>query len=192
MTPDEKEVLSHGLIPPKINYFKFFLSFENFFHNIKQEQLYDVSGDGKNIVTIFNRVKDIAFSLYYGFDPRKLLPDNKNLINTLKSLSQDTSIVIMKPDRGNGIVILYRDNYVKKTEVILEDHSKFKIITEDYFKTTIKHEDKVIRFLQKLKKKIIDDSLYQQLYPSGRALGYYMVCPKSTRKVSPCDPSSLQ
>ena len=53
-----------------------------------------------------NRVKDIAFSLYYGFDPRKLPPDNKNLINTLKSLSQDTSIVIMKPDKGNGIVIL--------------------------------------------------------------------------------------
>ena len=59
----------------------------------------------------------------------------------------------MKPDKGNGIVILDRDNYVKKTEVILEDHSKFKIITEDYFKTTIKHEDKVIRFLQKLKKR---------------------------------------
>ena len=59
----------------------------------------------------------------------------------------------MKPDKGNGIVILYRDDYVKKTEVILEDHSKFKIITKDYFKTTIKHEDKDIRFLQKLKKK---------------------------------------
>ena len=126
MTPEEKEALSHGLkyglIPPKINYSKFFLSFEKFFCNIKQEQIYDISGDGKNIVQ--NKVKDIAFSLYYGFDPRKLPPGNKNLINTLKSLSQDTSIVIMKPDKGNGIVILNRDDYVKKTKVILEDHSK--------------------------------------------------------------------
>ena len=82
--------------------------------SISSKQIYDVSGDGKNIVQ--NRVKDIAFSLYYGFDPRKLPPDNKNLINTLKSLSQDTSIVIMKPDKGNGIVILGRDDYGKKTE----------------------------------------------------------------------------
>ena len=155
---------------PKINYSKFFLSFEKFFYNIIQEQIYDISGDGINIVQ--NKVKDIAFSLYYGFDPRKLPPGNKNLINTLKSLSQDTSIVIMKPDKGNGIVILNMDDYVKKTEVILEYHSKFKIITEDWFKTTIKHEDKVIRFLQKLKKdKIIDDPLYQQLYPSGSRPG---------------------
>ena len=36
-----------------------------------------------------------------------------------------------------------------------------KIITEDCFKTIVKHENKVIRFLQKLKKdKIIYDLLY--------------------------------
>ena len=81
-----------------------------------------ISGDGKNIVQ--NKVKDIAFNLYYGFDPRKVPPGNKNLINTFKSLSQGTSFVIMKPDKGNGIVILNRDDYVKQTEVILEDHSK--------------------------------------------------------------------
>ena len=49
LTPEEKEALSHGLkyglIPPKINYSKFFLSFEKFFYNIKQEQIYDISGD---------------------------------------------------------------------------------------------------------------------------------------------------
>ena len=80
LTPEEKEPLSnglkYGLIPPKINYSKFFLSLEKFFYNIKQEQIYDVSGDGKNIVQ--NKVKDIAFNLYYGFDPSKLPPDNKS------------------------------------------------------------------------------------------------------------------
>ena len=103
---------------------------------ITSKQIYDVSGDGKTVVfqiKFFLKIKslkkkkkkkDIAFSLYYGFDPQKLPPDNKNLINTLKSLSQDTSIVFMKPGKGNGIVILDRDDYVKKTEVILEDHSK--------------------------------------------------------------------
>ena len=71
------------------------------------------------------------------------------------------------PGKQNN-VILDKDDYVKKTEVILEDHSKFKIITEDSFKTTIKHEDKVIRFLQILKlDKIIDDLLHQQHNPSG-------------------------
>ena len=78
---------------------------------------------------------------------------------------------------------------LKKTEAILEDHSKFKIITEDCFKTTIKHEDKVIRFLQKLKKdKIIDDPLYQQLYPSGSRPGVLYGLPKIHKEGVPIRP----
>ena len=55
-----------------------------------------------------------------------------------------------------------------------------KIITEDCFKTIVKHEDKVIRFLQKLKKTklfmIFCTSNFTFLVP---ALGYYMVYLKS-------------
>ena len=55
-------------------------------------------------------------------------------------MSQDTSIFIMKPDKGNRIVILDRDDYVKKTEVILEDHSELLMKIALKLATAINHE----------------------------------------------------
>jgi len=33
---------------------------------------------------------------------------------SLRTLSQDTSIITCKPDKGNGVVVLDRKNYIKK------------------------------------------------------------------------------
>jgi len=43
---------------------------------------------------------------------------------TRRSLSQDTSIIICKPDKGNGIVVLDRKRYIKKMVTILKDKTK--------------------------------------------------------------------
>ena len=37
---------------------------------------------------------------------------------TLRALSQDTSIVICKPDKGNGVVVLDKTDYIKKMGTI--------------------------------------------------------------------------
>ena len=37
---------------------------------------------------------------------------------TLRTLSQDTSIIICKPYKGNGVVVLDRKNYIKKMSTI--------------------------------------------------------------------------
>ena len=44
---------------------------------------------------------------------------------TLRALSQDTSVVICKPDKGNGVVVLDQKVYIKKMGTVLKDKTKF-------------------------------------------------------------------
>ena len=58
----------------------------------------------------------------------------------LKNLKNDNSIFIIKPDKGNGVVIINRDDYWSKMESILSDTNKFKPLNDDPIKTTFKRE----------------------------------------------------
>ena len=107
LSEDETEALSHGLkfgLPlTKLNYCKYFLPFEKLFGNLKEEPIYcNNSGDGRKRVR--STVQHLAFESFFTYSH----PENEvysNIINSLKSLSRDPSIVIIKPDKGNGEVI---------------------------------------------------------------------------------------
>ena len=86
----------------------------------------------------------------------------------LKKLKNDKSIVILRQDKGNGVVVLDRiqsDNAVKE---IISDKTKFKELPED---VTVKREAKLPRFLRTLKneKKCLNDVDYKSIYPYGSA-----------------------
>ena len=72
-------------------------------------------------------------------------------LNTSKGLTNDDSIVIMKPDKGNGVVILNKDEYQKKMAEILADTSKFELLDDDAVKLTLERENQVKALLKKLK-----------------------------------------
>ena len=58
----------------------------------------------------------------------------------------------MKPDEGNGVVILNKEDYKRKVETILNDDSKFTELHDDPVKLTMKRELKVRTVLRELKK----------------------------------------
>ena len=128
--------LKFGLPPKKINYHKFFLSFEKLFIDLKNCDISPLLPDGLNRVR--TSLKHLAYSTYYSFNPHSLNPD-KELITTLQNLSKDKNIVIMKPDKGNGIVILNKEDYNSKMQDIISDTIKFKIINEDWFTVILRH-----------------------------------------------------
>ena len=66
----------------------------------------------------------------------------------LKKLMNDTRIVILRPDKGNGVVVLDQIQYDNAFKEIISDKSKFKEPPED---TTIKREANPQRFLRTLK-----------------------------------------
>jgi PHD/YefM family antitoxin component YafN of YafNO toxin-antitoxin module len=98
-------------------------------------------------------LKDIAYSGYRSYNRPDFL-FSKEEIKSLDNLRNDTNIVIVKPDKGNGVVILDKDDYNKKMEAILEDETKFERLDEDPVKLTLQRENKVKRFLSTLKKLI--------------------------------------
>ena len=59
--------------------------------------------------------------------------------------------VIMKPDTGNGVVILNKYDYNKKMDGILSDTSKFELLNDDAIKLTLKRENQIKTLLTKLK-----------------------------------------
>ena len=60
----------------------------------------------------------------------------------MKDLQKDNTIVIIKPYKGNGIVVLELITLVRCIN-ILSDESEFVPMIDDPVKTTIKREDKV-------------------------------------------------
>ena len=64
--------------------------------------------------------------------------------------SKNKDIVITKPDKGNGVVILDRKLYDNAIQELISDTSKFEKLDED---PTLKREASLQRFLRKLKQK---------------------------------------
>ena len=72
----------------------------------------------------------------------------QQIISTLKTLAEDKTILITRPDKGRGIVILNREDYIYKVNKILSDATTFQ---ETQQEPTIKHENQLNSKLLELK-----------------------------------------
>ena len=73
--------------------------------------------------------------------------------DALKKLSSNEDIIIHKSDKGNSVVIVNREDYLKRMQELVDDTSKFE-------KVTVKHR-KEYNFMVKEKKEV--DSLLNEL-----------------------------
>ena len=106
------------------------------------------------------------------------------------SLKKDRSFVICKPDKGNGVVLMNKIDYIKKMETILSDTSKFVPFTQDLFKVGVIHrEDHLNSFLRKLRKeKLINESDYNSMYCTSAQPGILYGLPKVHKQGAPLRP----
>ena len=76
----------------------------------------------------------LANSYFYNYKPSpRILRQHR----VLRNLRKNKDIVITKPDKGNGVVILDRNLYNNAIEEIISDTSKFDKLNED---PTLKRE----------------------------------------------------
>ncbi|XP_046841017.1 uncharacterized protein LOC124435112 [Xenia sp. Carnegie-2017] len=124
------------------------------------------------------KLKDIAHSDFRSYSPPPFLYSQEDL-NILNNLKNDRTILITKPDKGNGIVILNKDDYTKKMDTLLSDTTKFQPLNGDPVKVTLQRENQVKSLLKKLKDaNSIGQETYKELYPTGSRIGILYCLPK--------------
>ncbi|CAF1274644.1 unnamed protein product [Didymodactylos carnosus] len=104
----------------------------------------------------------------------------------LKALASDKSIIIYKPDKGRGIVILDRAEYIEKMNDIVSDTKTFRKIT---FEPTISKEGKLIRLLGSLRgRAFITENEYKLARPCGSQFARLYGLPKVHKPNRPIRP----
>ena len=100
----------------------------------------------------------------------------------LKRLRLNKDIVITRPDKGSGVVILDKTFYEEKILELISDVNKFKKLNED---PTLTREGQLQRFLRKIKDKgLFDDNTYKKIYPSGSKAATIYSLPKIHKLLS--------
>ena len=186
-----KTLLAFGLefkLPVwKLNYYKYFLCYERLITSISSLPL----PPRFRFCDVKQRLRTIAYNYYHSFKPSKVFSSvfSKGDLAILKEFAADSSIVVTRPDKGRGVVILDKDDYMKKVKDILSDCSKFSLIKEPIHKVLLQVEDKVNRLLVKLKKSAaITAEVYNELYVSGSTPGVVYGLPKIHKLTTPLRP----
>ena len=143
---EESDLLKAGLHfsiqSDKIWKSKIFTTFEkihcSFLSNLKYEETKS---------QIKAHLSYLANSYFYNYKPSpRILRQHR----VLRNLRKNKDIVITKPDKGNGVVILDRKLYNNAIEEIISDAFKFEKLSED---VTLKREASLQRFYVSWNKK---------------------------------------
>ena len=188
LSPAEESLLSKGLkfaLPPRqLSLEKYLLTFERLYESLQKYPEY--LGENSQFGSFKDKLRNLAFSTFERFkkhNPKPVL--SKEEQKALKSLAKDKSLVITRPDKGNGVVLMDKQDYLNRVNNVLEDTSKFKKLEKseenEPLKIVFRLEDKINRFLRKIFG--LDSSgnrcaTYKKLSVSGSSVGVLYGLPK--------------
>ena len=189
LSKKEKFLLSLGLdfcLPNyKPNFASFFLPFELFFNNLRNLP------NHLNLEKALNVIQEVAHKTYSSIKRTRLLGTlfSSLKFQILRKLSKVKELVICRPDKGKGIVLLNRSDYVNKMHTVLSDSTKFSKIGEPKFSLIFKVEDKINRTLRQFKENsVIDEPTYNKLYSSGSSFSILCGLPQIHKQNVPLCP----
>ena len=115
-------------------------------------------------------------------------PITRKHLDALKELRTRDDILITKPDKGAGIVLLNRSDYINKMTCILNDASKFTQCKDGKDRTGIA-EDRLTECLKRLRtQNIISDKTVEKIKPSGSVIPRLYGLPKIHKPNAPLRP----
>lgn len=188
LTSREEFLLSLGLdfcLPNfRPTFPKCFLPFELLFRNIRNLPSH------KDISATRQVIQTAAQKVFSSFKTPNWFPFFKREdLNLLKDLAKNKDLVICKPDKGKGVVLLNRNDYNEKMNNILSDNTKFVEIGSPEFKLIYKTEDKINRSLKHFKdQSYLSEQSYQSLYSSGSSFSVLYGLPKIHKPGVPLRP----
>ena len=115
--------LNHSLPPLKLRKTDVFVSFEM----IHRFLLEDLKNDADK-PTLKAQLSHLANWYVHNYQPSRSTIAKHRI---LKKLRNDKEIVILRPDKGSGVVVLNRRDYEKSIKNLINDKTKFKELTQD-------------------------------------------------------------
>ena len=126
--------------------------------------------DGVDVNEISAELSSLAQNYCSSYKPTRQTLKKHGI---LKKLRQNKNIVICKPDKGNSVVVMNRDDYDRGILEIIRDRKKFakrnRISRRKKDRDlTIFREDQLNRYLYNLNKaKLLDDDVYDKARSQG-------------------------
>ena len=176
LTAEEEYILSFGLdhhIPTKLNGNNIKTEFEAFYYHLNK-QLKQIPTNEKD--ELKTKLRKTCENYYKINNPR-----NTNRIIT--NLAKNNNLMVMKQDKGRGVVLVDKAKYVEKVTSLL-DTDNFKEQLTDKTKSA---EEAVQRILLK-NKTTIGEEMYTKIYPSGSNPGTFY----GTTKVKPEEQDKIE
>ncbi|XP_065658272.1 uncharacterized protein LOC136082776 [Hydra vulgaris] len=119
-----------------------------------------------------SELSHLANNYVYKYTPEGCLRKHK----IIKRLRKNENIVITRRDKGNGIIVLNKVDYITSLNNIISDKTKFKELKDD---PTIKREVSLQGYLRKLKKlKCFEKDIYNKINPVGSQTARIYALPK--------------
>ena len=111
-------------------------------------------------------------------------------LRVVKTLKSNQEIIITRPDKGKGVVILNKADYINKMNALLSDTSKFEMLgpvsTHD---KTSKNEQTLQKYLLKLVKNgSLSHEVYNKIRPTGSQRPRMYGLPKIHKQNTPLRP----
>ena len=112
-----------------------------------------------------NQLRAMAFNLV-NIEEKRFFNDKK-MIDAIKNLKE--KVVLLAPDKGNGVVLLDKVDYTSSLEHLFEDRTKFRILKEDPTNTRF---TSIQNFLRTLKKRgEINEEEFKTMFPDNAKIG---------------------
>ena len=176
-----KNLLAFGLdfkLPSfKVEFHQFFFPLEKLASCLSNEKC----APGLSAKQFYEKLQFLGKKYFYEFNPAKVFSPifNKHDIHDLREFGKRSDIFVSSPDKGNGVVVVDRSSYLKSMYGVVNDNSKFRIITEPIHLFSIHVEDKINKFLLSMKKSdCIDEATYKTLHATGTGSGILYGKPK--------------
>ena len=103
----------------------------------------------------------------------------------IQELTKDQSKIVLTADKGVAIVVLEKEDYIRKSEDLLKKNTYRKLTADP----TNKYKNKLISLLKTIKSQGgINNTTYRMLYPTGAVSPKYYGLPKIHKPGVPLRP----
>ena len=104
----------------------------------------------------------------------------------IKELKSDREQIILTADKGVALVVMDKNDYIRKMKELLDDSNMFKPLNTD---PTMKQKNKLINILRRIKTEAkLEDAIYRRMYPTVASSPKLYGLPKIHKKNNPLRP----